>query len=190
MIKIKSTIFENMRFFTALPMTNILGFGKSLILPFLIMIFASCNSNNNESNKGSDDVSSHFFLLEKNDITSETIADIIDQANLKTGGYVLIIPTTSSKNNKATKNLKHKFNKQNILAVHSLNFHANSPIMNTDIIAIENASVICFLDGDTDTYIELANTTSLKSSFLKAKENGTVFVGIGNGASVIESFFD
>lgn len=153
-----------------------------VLITLLVIVFTSCNSSNGDSLEKS----SQSFLFEKNNISRNDITDIIKKSNLKKGGYVIIIPTSFNVNDEQIKKIKHQFNRQHILAVHPLIFKPDLPIKNTDVIAIENASVICFTDGNTSKFVNLINTSALKESFLKAKENGAVFVGIGNGSSVIK----
>lgn len=162
---------------------------KAVALYIFVVIIASCNSGNNQSLSDTKIETTQFFLL-GNDFDSEkTISSIIEKANLKKGGYVLIIPTSFLDSDKQASKLRKEFNNQFVKPVHILNFKANSNIKNTDVIAIENANVICFVGEKRNQFIKLVNRTRLKKSFHKAKEGGTVIAGIGNGASIMGDYY-
>jgi len=162
---------------------------KVVALYIFIVIVAACNSGNNQSLSDTKTETTQFFLLGNDFDFKKTISSIIEKANLKKGGYVLIIPTSFLDNDKQANKLRKEFNNQFVKPVHTLNFKANSNIKNTDVIAIENANVICFVGGKRNQFIKLVNRTRLKESFHKAKENGTVIAGIGNGASIMGGYY-
>ena len=160
------------------------------VLYFFIFGVASCDSSSNQpifdTNKSK---SSQFFLLGDDFDSKMTISSIIEKSNLKKGGYVLIIPTSFLTNDKQANKLRQEFNNKFIRPVHILSFKANSNIKNTDVIAIENANVICFVGEKRNQFIKLVNRTRLKEAFYKAKDNGTVIAGIGNGASIMGDYY-
>jgi len=162
----------------------------SLIFSILIVSLTSCNSNSDQSiSQKSSDKGNSFFLMGNDYDPDITIDNIIDESELRLGGYVIIIPTSFNINNKTAIKLKKQFNEQQILAVHILNLNPKTKLKNTDIITFENASVICFVGGNRNQFVQFANDTHLIKHLSKASENGAVITGIGRGATILGEFY-
>ncbi len=172
---------------------------KILLFAAFVTLFSACNTTSDkkefkENKSGSTD--QQMFLIGNGPNSKRTITDLIEKSGIRTGGYVVIILTSFIANNSTAYFLEQEFFEQNIMAVHTLNFLPDSPkepnltfIKNSDVLAIENASIICLLGEKNDRFIKTANNTRLLKSLLKAKKNGTLITGIGNGASIIGQYY-
>ena len=169
------------------------------LLVSLIILISACNSSSNKegvNESGSGNINQQIFLLGNGPYLKNTIYDIIDKSGIKRGGYVVILPMPSNKPDSSAHTLQKEFYNQQIKAVHILDFDDNFQqdisalsIKNSDVLAIENASVICLLSGRKNKFMSLANNSRLKKALQNAKAKGALIVGAGNGASVLGALY-
>jgi len=167
--------------------------GNFLLFVGLIIIISACNPHSERKDfgvNGSKIIDQQIFLIGNGPNSKRTIGDMIEKSGIRTGGYVVIIPTSFNAKDSTAWFLKKEFYNQKIMAVHILEFPpysstgaSQTTIKNSDVLSIENASIICLLNGKKNKFMKLANNTRLKRSLTKAKENGALVAGIGRGAS-------
>ncbi|RLD61661.1 MAG: hypothetical protein DRJ05_02135 [Bacteroidetes bacterium] len=162
-----------------------------LSLSILLLIFACSTSSreNGPKNDRSEKIAQQVFLIGNGPNSKETIKDIIEKSGIRKGGYVVILPMTQNKQDSSAHFLQKEFYEQQIMAVHILGFYPDGIIENSDILSIENASIIYLLGGNRNKFMKLANKTPLKKSFLRAYKNGALMAGKGNGASVLGEYY-
>ena len=161
---------------------------KLSIFTVIIVIISACNSGNSQQSVHdieNDHAIKQAFLIGSGPNSKRNIKDMIEKSGIRNGGYVVIIPTSFMKNDSNAYFLKREFYEQKIFAVHILGFHQDSAIKNTDVIAIENANILCLTDGRRNKFINLANSTRLKNALLNAYDNGTLVVGNGKAAALL-----
>jgi len=141
-------------------------------------------------------LSGQFFLIGKGPYLKKTISDIIEKSGVRRGGFVVILPMPLNKPDSSAYFLQKEFYDQQIMAVHILDFDDNFQqdfsaisIKNSEVLAIENASIICLLNGRKNRFMRLANNTRLKKALQNAKAKGALIAGTGNGASVLGDFY-
>jgi len=163
---------------------------------FLILVLCasivSCNNTPDKSllqDSETDNISRQVFLIGKGPNSKETVKDMIEKSGIKKGGYVVILSLLQNKKNSASYYLKKEFNDRQIMAVHVLVINSNEEIKNTDVLAIENARILCFLDENRNKFIKIANKSRLKKSLLNAYKNGTLIAGFGKGASILGEYY-
>ena len=166
---------------------------KLLGLAVFLMLVTACNTEVAQTTSNETEQPGNQVLLIGNEPNlKEVVSEMIDKSGIRNGGYVVIIPTSFQASDAAAKSLTKEFNRQGIVAVHNLVFLPDFPkesprtiIKKTDVIAIENASIICLLHGNRYKFMKLANETRLKEALHNAKEKGALIAGIGNGASIL-----
>ncbi len=166
---------------------------KFLVFALITYLFAACNSENTQTPSGKNEqLSSQFFLIGKGPYLKKTTCDIIEKSGIRKGGHVIILSMAENKLDSSAFFLQKQFGEQEIMAVHIFDFADRiqkkpSPISltNSEILAIENASIICIPDGNRNSFMKLANNTRLKKVLQNAKAKGVLIVGIGSGASVL-----
>ncbi|OQX73379.1 MAG: hypothetical protein B6D64_13905 [Bacteroidetes bacterium 4484_276] len=165
--------------------------GNFLLFVGLIIIISACNPHSERKDfgvNGSKIIDQQIFLIGNGPNSKRTIGDMIEKSGIRTGGYVVIIPTSFNAKDSTAWFLKKEFYNQKIMAVHILEFPPYSS-KNSDVLSIENASIICLLNGKKNKFMKLANNTRLKRSLTKAKENGALVAGIGRGASILGEYY-
>ena len=125
------------------------------------------------------------FLIGNGAWQKQTIIELIENSKLKEGGYVVILGLNNNKTDSSGYFLKREFIEQNIMAVHILNFKPEMMLKKTDILAIENANLICILHGNKKRLLRIREDTVLQHAVVEAYNNGTTIAGVGNGASVL-----
>ncbi|MCF6171951.1 MAG: Type 1 glutamine amidotransferase-like domain-containing protein [Bacteroidales bacterium] len=159
-----------------------------IILFIISTLFAACSSGGGKPAEN-EDLSNQTFLIGNGRLSGETVGGMIEKSGIKAGGYVVIIPASFKKNDADASFLRKEFYRQNILAVHILSLRPGTPLTKSEQVAIENAGIICILNGKKNQFMKLANNTALKSSLMKARENGALIAGTGNGASVLGEYY-
>ncbi len=166
---------------------------KLLVLVLSLLLISACNNKHSQTTSDENkELGKAVFLIGNEFNIKKAVNKMIEKSGIRNGGYVAIIPTSFQVNDRKAKLLSKEFNKQGIVAVHVLGFpfkpkeeSSRMSIKNTDVLAIENASILCLLDGKINKFMKLAKETRLKKALLKAKEKGTLIAGIGNGASIL-----
>ena len=172
---------------------------RVLIFIALVTFISTCNSTHEKKPvkvSEAENINQQFFLIGNGSNSKRTISDMIEKSGIRTGGYVVIIPTSFNAKDSTAWFLKKEFYNQKIMAVHILEFPpysstgaSQTTIKNSDVLSIENASIICLLNGKKNKFMKLANNTRLKRSLTKAKENGALVAGIGRGASILGEYY-
>jgi len=137
--------------------------GLLLIIAFL----AACNSGE----KAVED--KHVFLLDSLTGASLVVEDVIKQSGINKKGYVVIIPDKSGSAVGEAKMLKGEFYKKGVMAVHILNIDPTADLLRTDVITIENATIICLPSGSK---LHLTEGGQYGLLLLNALKNGACFV--------------
>jgi len=156
---------------------------------FLVLVIIACNNENPKATSGpegySDKTAKKVFLIGHGSNSKEVIKELVNVSGLRKEGYIVILPSRFEKSDSSVYYLKHEFNEQHINAVHSLEFKPGVNIQNTDILAIENAGLICIMDGEKKDLIRFAQDSILNKALDNAFNNGTTIAGYGAGASVL-----
>jgi len=141
----------------------------------LSLLMTSCHFFQNEkSNKKQ----AYQLLLCGNEASiSKIVKTTIGQTTIEQDGYVLILDFTSSTKEKTVKKLKDLYYKNQVNAVHILKVKPKSLFKNSDIIAIENATILYLIGDKGRAYKNIVTNTKLKNMLFKAKDNGSLIVG-------------
>lgn len=171
---------------------------KWLMISLLAIIVAGCSSSsdpNSAENSNTKTSAEQLIISGNGPISKDMVELMIEKSEIKKGGYVVIIPTTYQANTKSAKSLRKIFYDQEIMAVHILNLLAESrkagpslSIKNSDNLAVENASIICILDGNENQFLHFARKTKLKQALINAQKNGSLITGFGKSASLFGDY--
>lgn len=171
---------------------------KISIILLLAALFTACGSQSGQ--KSADPLNTETsigrqIILGNGPISKDLIDLMVGQSKIRKGGYVVIIPTTYQANSKYAKSVRKSFYDQEVMAVHILNLLADSrkagsslSIKNSDILAIENANIICILDGKEHQFMHFAKKTQLKQALINAQKNGALIAGFGKSASLFGDY--
>lgn len=165
---------------------------KLLVSITLLFLLISCDSATGPDFKKDKELRLQVkpvMLIENETISQKDISEMIDQSTIRRGGYVAILPTSWDSDNKRAINLQNHFYNRQIEAVHILYIDLNSPIRNTDLLTIENATILCILDGDIKKIVQMSSYPGLKSALLNAYQKGTLLVMNGSACSLADDSY-
>lgn len=162
---------------------------KLIGLVLIISLITACNSDSNIKSDNNTELHKQIFLIGNGPNSMEITRELIDKSGIRKGGYVVIIPTSFDNNKLVARDLKSHFYFNEVTAVHILNIKSELEINTTDLLAIENARIICILDGNKNKFMKLANNSDLKKSLTSALNNGGLIAGKGNGASILGDYY-
>ncbi|OFY47418.1 MAG: hypothetical protein A2W85_01780 [Bacteroidetes bacterium GWF2_41_31] len=156
------------------------GFQARFLVPIVfLLLVVSCDPASGPDFKRDKELRLQIkpvLLIENESISQKDIAAMINSSTIRKGGYVAIIPTSAIAEDQNANKLSDLFYNQKVEAVHILIFKPQSAIMNTDVLTIENATILCLLDGDTENFVGMAAYPVLKSAILNAYKKGTLLV--------------
>jgi hypothetical protein len=164
------------------------AFTTKLLVPIAFsLLLISCNSAsgpNHERDKELRLQVKPVMLIENGSISKKDIGDMIDRSTIRRGGYVAIISTSLIAEDKKAIHLRNLFYGRQIEAVHIINVEAHAVIKNTHVLTIENATILCLLDGDSEKFVQMAAYPVLKSAILNAYKKGALVVMNGHACSL------
>lgn len=172
--------------------------GRIVLILLLASFIVACSSQSgqktaDQSNEAAS--SGQQIIVASGSISKDLVGQMIEKSGIRKGGYVVIIPTTYQANSKSAKSLRKAFYDQEIMAVHILNLLAESrksgsglAIKKSDILAIENARIVCMLDGNENQFMHFARKTQLKQALINARENAALIAGFGKSAPLLCDF--
>ena len=152
---------------------------KFTLTILICSLLFSCNSKDT----GTDTSNYKLSFLSGNEFTKETLNKIINDSKLTKGGYVVIIPTSVQANDPNAQELRIRFFKNQIVAVHLISFEEG--VKRSDILAIENASLVCIVGDDIHDFVKFAYNSKLASTFSNAFEKGAAFFTVGNASKIL-----
>ena len=141
----------------------------------LSLLLTSCHFFQHE--KSNKKQAYQFLLCGKEASISKIVKTTIDQSKIEQDGYVLILDFTSSSKEKMAKKTEKLFYNSQVNAVHILKVKPKSLFKNSDIVAIENATILYMIGYKGRAYKNIATNTKLKNSLFKAKDKGSLIVG-------------
>lgn len=160
-------------------MVKVVQATKFTVNLLICLLLNSCNPKEITNNAAN----SNLLFLCGNEFTTETLNIIVNYSKLTEGGYAVIIPTSRHADDHGAEELRTRFFKNQIVAVHLLGF--KEKIERSDILAIENASLICVVGEDIDDFMKFANNSKLASTLSKAFTNGANFFAVGNVSKLL-----
>ncbi len=155
------------------------------LIILLLLAGLACNNINTEVFNTDQDATSNIFCIGYGPNSKEVIKQLIDVSGLKREGYVAILPSHFGESDSTVYYLKHEFREQQVNAIHSLDLKPGREIKNTDLLAIENAALICITDGPKQDLMRFSKDTIIRRAILKAFNNGTTIAGYGAAAPLM-----
>lgn len=113
------------------------------------------------------------------------ITRIIDEANLRNGGYGIVLPMSSAEPDSSVYFAVAPFQKAGVSNIVGLNFRKGVPFSPARIDSIRNARLIYITGGDQNRFMEVVAGTEIAMAILDAYKKGSVVAGTSAGAAVM-----
>lgn len=110
---------------------------------------------------------------------------IIQEAGLRSGGYVAILPMSSAEPDSSVYYAKQQFLKKQINALYGFDFKKDEVIQASRVDSIRNAKLIYITGGDQNRFMEIVSGTEIEKAIHDAYKNGSVISGTSAGAAVM-----
>ncbi len=154
---------------------------------FILVIFSVISINpvvgaeNNHKAKGK------LFIIGGGSRPDEMINRLIDEAGLRDGGYIFILPMASEEADSAIIWSGEQFLKKGIKNVTGFNFKADIVPEQKWLDSLENASLIYISGGDQARFMKTVSGSPVFDAIHNAFKNGAVIAGTSAGAAVMSS---
>ena len=117
----------------------------------------------------------------------DVVTASINNSNIRLEGYVVILGVPAAA--KQETNIKKRFYKHEIMAVHILNFKNRQKLKNTDVLTIKHAEIIVLPDMKKNDFSVFVANPVLKKAIQEAANNGTLITGIGRSRALIGKYY-
>ena len=159
---------------------------KSLFLISISVFFlASCNLFDDRANEKHTGIRGSLFIIGGGSRPDQLVNRMIDEAGLREGGYVVILPMSSSVPDSAIVWASEQFLKNGISNVTGFNFlpEQNPPLQWID--SLKNASLIYISGGDQNRFMAVTGENEIENAIWSAFKNGAMIAGTSAGAAVM-----
>jgi cyanophycinase len=116
---------------------------------------------------------------------NDMINRMIDEADLRNGGYAVILPMSSSVPDSAIIWSSEQFFNNGITSVAGFNFEPGKDPNEQWIDSLRNASIIYISGGDQNRFMSIVANTPIETAIHEAWKNGAMIAGTSAGAAVM-----
>jgi cyanophycinase len=154
-----------------------LSFFSSIVAITIFLV--SCSSSDESEPKGK------LFIIGGGSRPADLVARMVDEAKLRDGGYLVILPMATAESDSAIIWSGEQFLKQGINNVVGFNFKPNEVPNPQWIDSLKNASLIYISGGNQNKFMEIVLNTPIFDAIHDAYKNGAVIAGTSAGAAVM-----
>lgn len=155
--------------------------GKKILLYLITGIvslsFLKCTQQNVSKGK--------LYIIGGGKRPDSMVKQIINLANLKEKGFVVVLPMASEEPDSAAYYAIKQFTDQGITNALSIIFQKGDSIKQWWIDTLKKASLIYISGGDQKKFMDIIGGTPIHESIVKAYHNGAVIAGTSAGAAVM-----
>jgi cyanophycinase len=148
------------------------------LTPIILLLFF-CRVTNDNIAKGK------LFIIGGGSRPESMVARMINEARLKEGGYVVILPMASEESDSAIIWSSEQFINQGINNVVGFNFKPGQEPKSQWIDSLNNASLIYISGGDQSKFMSIVKGTPILEAIHYAYNNGAIIAGTSAGAAVM-----
>ena len=154
------------------------------IIFLLLLPFFACTLQNPESRQD-DEPNGSLFIIGGGSRPDQLVNRMIDEAGLRDGGYVIILPMSSSVPDSAIVWASEQFLKNGISNLTGFNFLPEQSPPTQWIDSLKNASLIYISGGDQNRFMDIAGENEIENAIWSAFKNGAMIAGTSAGAAVM-----
>jgi cyanophycinase len=158
---------------------------RFFIISISIFFIASCSLFDNSAHDPENDASGSLFIIGGGSRPDQLVNRMIDEAGLRDGGYVVILPMSSSVPDSAIVWASEQFLKNGISNLTGFNFLPDQTPPSQWIDSLENASLIYISGGDQNRFMTIAGENEIENAIKTAWKNGAMIAGTSAGAAVM-----
>ncbi len=126
-----------------------------------------------------------LFIIGGGSRPAHMVERMIDEAGLREGGYVVILPMASAEPDSAIIWSGEQFFEQGINAVAGFNFRSGETSSQERLDSLRNAPLIYISGGSQGRFMDIVRNTPIQDALMEAYEQGSVIAGTSAGAAVM-----
>lgn len=113
------------------------------------------------------------------------IERLVEEAGIKSSGYGIILPMSSSEQDSSVWYAKIQFTDLGLTNIVGMNFNKGDLPTKSQLDSIKNAPLIYISGGDQNKFMDIVAGTDIKEAIYEAYQNGSVIAGTSAGAAVM-----
>ena len=150
-----------------------------------VFFLTSCNPFTNSADEQTTEIKGSLFIIGGGSRPDHLVNRMIDEAGLRDGGYVVILPMSSSVPDSAIIWASEQFLKNGINKVTGFNFLPDQSPSPQWIDSLKNASLIYISGGDQNRFMAIAGENEIENAIKTAWKNGAMIAGTSAGVAVM-----
>lgn len=159
---------------------------RAMVLIFgLCIMFASCQPSGQGSQQLSEAPKGSLFIIGGGNRPDAMVQRMIAESGLDQGGYVVILPMSSSEPDSAIIWSGQQFINQGIVHVTGFNFLPGETPDQTLLDSLQNASLVYISGGDQNRFMAIVKDTPIMDAIHEAYASGAMIAGTSAGAAVM-----
>lgn len=162
-----------------------------IILGALFFVFACNEKKQQEDNEQqtTDEVSTEYkgklFIIGGGKRPPELVKRLIVESGVDKGGYIVILPMSSSAPDTSAFYARKQFVEQGIEDIVSFNFIKDEEPSQLWLDSLKNAQMIYITGGNQNRFMEIVQNTPIHDAIKEAFKNGATIAGTSAGAAVM-----
>ncbi len=154
-----------------------------LLAGWLVFVAAACHGPGGRATD--EQAAGALFIIGGGSRPAGMVERMIDEAGLRDGGYVAILPMSSSLPDSAIIWSGEQFHKQGIDRVAGFNFLPGEEPKEAWLDSLRQASLIYISGGDQNRFMEIVYDGPIMEAIHQAYANGAIVAGTSAGAAVM-----
>ncbi|MGW8122952.1 cyanophycinase [Roseivirga echinicomitans] len=162
---------------------------KSYIISFFFFLFivglGACSEKEAVTEPETNQVEGKLFIIGGGSRPPSLINSMIDEAGLREGGYVLLLPMATTLPDRAIESGKKQFSDNGISAVGAINFIQGETPSEAQLDSVRNAKLIYIPGGSQNRFMGVVAGTEIEKAIWESFNNGNMIAGTSAGAAVM-----
>lgn len=126
-----------------------------------------------------------LFIIGGGEKPASMIKRIIKEADMKPGGYAVILPMSSEDPGGAISGVREQFGEEGLTQIYGAMFTKDQLNDQKKLDSVSNAGLIYISGGDQTRFMKLVEGTKLEKAIYRAFEKGTLIAGTSAGAAMM-----
>jgi cyanophycinase len=154
----------------------------------LVFLFGACENQEKTNQKEQAtkiEAKGALFIIGGGKRPPALVKDLIQLSEVDKGGYIVVLPMSSSEPDTSAWWAMRQFKKQNITNVTYFNFEKGETPEKEKIDSVKNARMIYVSGGDQNKFMDIVKNTPIYDAMHYAYKNGATIAGTSAGAAIM-----
>lgn len=154
----------------------------------IVFLFNACENQDKAQQKETTtkiEAKGALFIIGGGKRPPALVQDLIQLSEVDKGGYIVVLPMSSSEPDTSAWWAMRQFKKQNITNITYFNFEKGEKPAQEKTDSIKNARMIYVSGGDQNKFMEIVKNTAIYDAMHYAYKNGATIAGTSAGAAIM-----